>query len=117
MPDRHRLPNLRSFPQTRIATILTGLLFGLLTILALPVHAQGAPACAERGQILAFLDRNFEEKPTAVGVTADGQLLEVLSNPSGSWTLVLTEPGGISCMIFSGQGWRQKRLQSKDPLA
>ena len=117
MPDRPSLLNRRVRPPGRIAMLLTGLLFCLTASLAMPVQAQSPPACAERDRILAFLDRNFEEKPTAVGVTADGQLLEVLSNPSGSWTLVLTRPGGISCMISSGQGWRQKRLPPKDPLA
>ena len=99
-----------------LSAALAGLILLPVSLLVTPLHAQGPPTCAERQQLLTFLDRNFNEKPTAVGVTADGQLLEVLSNPSGSWTLVLTRPGGLSCMISSGQGWRQKRLPQKPPV-
>ena len=99
-----------------LAAASAGLALLLVFSFAMPLHAQTVPSCAERQQVLAFLDRNFNEKPTAVGVTADGQLLEVLSNPSGSWTLVVTKPGGLSCMISSGQGWRQKPPPGKPPV-
>ena len=122
MPDRNRLskPPKRLNASHRIIAagrvIAAGAVLALSWAAAMPIHAQAPPTCAERHQLLAFLQKNFEEKPTAVGVTADGQLLEVLSNPSGSWTLVVTRPGGLSCMVSSGQGWRQKPQQRKDPI-
>ena len=116
MLDRNRLSNRLSRVPSSLGMIAAGSVVAFVLAVATPLHAQSPPTCAKRHQLLAFLDKNFEEKPTAVGVTADGQLLEVLSNPSGSWTLVVTKPGGLSCMISSGQGWRQKPLLPKDPI-
>lgn len=42
----------------------------------------------------------------AVAVTSRGRLLEVLVSPSGSWSLVLTAPGGRSCLVAAGSDWQ-----------
>jgi hypothetical protein len=34
-----------------------------------------------------------------------GYLVEVFASSSGSWTIVLTQPGGTACLIASGNYW------------
>ena len=67
--------------------------------------AQGAQ-CGPREQVLGALSENYQERLVSRGVTSAGALLEVLAGPSGSWSIVLTVPGGQTCLVSSGEGWR-----------
>ncbi len=76
-----------------------------------PASAQGAPAaCGARDGLLSQLARKYGEVPVAIGVTggvAGGALVELLTDKDGlTWTLILTTPQGLSCLIASGEGWR-----------
>lgn len=87
--------------------------------LLLPMQAWGqGPQCAPREAILKSLSKNYQEAPVSMGVTSNGGLLEVLASASGSWTIIVTHPGGPTCMVASGQGWRKSPVQVKqDPAA
>ncbi|TQV83575.1 hypothetical protein [Denitrobaculum tricleocarpae] len=75
-------------------------------------------SCGEREAILETLKERYHEGRTAFGITADGRLLEVFSGPSGSWTLLMTRPGGQSCLMSSGEGWRHIiEEKPEDPVA
>ena len=40
------------------------------------------------------------------GLASNGKLVEVFSSDDGStWTIVLTAPGGVSCIIAAGKYW------------
>ena len=57
--------------------------------------------------MIAQLGETYREDPIAVGVTLSGGLLEVLSTVDGkTWTIILTSPQGISCIVQGGVGWR-----------
>ncbi|MGO1121210.1 hypothetical protein ACTL6U_21140 [Rhodovibrionaceae bacterium A322] len=72
-----------------------------------PAAAQQAPTCNLRDKVLAHLAGKYSEAPVAVGVTSSGALLEVLSTPDGqTWTVLLTRPDGVSCLLAAGEGWR-----------
>ena len=88
------------------------LVFALLAVGALPLgsepaSAQGGPAvCRARDGLLSQLESKYGEVPVAIGV-ADGQLIELLTAKDGiTWTIILTSPKGLSCLIASGEGWR-----------
>ena len=51
----------------------------------------------------------------AIGVT-NGRLVELLTAKDGlTWTIILTSPQGVSCLIASGDGWRPLTPVSTDP--
>ena len=57
--------------------------------------------------MLGVLEGRYQEQPVAVGITSGGGLLEVLSSPSGSsWTIIITSPRGMACVVSTGHGWR-----------
>ncbi|MDX1576616.1 MAG: hypothetical protein R3285_10510 [Kiloniellales bacterium] len=72
-----------------------------------PAAAQGVPtACAKRDALISQLANRYGEVPVAIGV-ANGRLVELLTAKDGiTWTIILTNPQGISCLIASGDGWR-----------
>ena len=98
------------------------LLVGLLT-LAWPTWAQTpapgiSPACHSRTDLTAMLNERYAELPSALGVQADGQLVEVFVSENGSsWTIVLTRPDGWSCIVAVGQHWESLPGAVTDPLA
>ncbi len=69
--------------------------------------AEPEALCAERDAVLSALAKEYGEAPVAIGVIGSGGLVEVLSSGvNGTWTIILTSPQGLSCLIVSGEGWR-----------
>ena len=79
----------------------------LATAILLPnqAAAQATLACAERADIAAFLDGHYSEKPSAIGQLDSKTIVEIFAAQSGSWTLMITDVTGRSCVILSGQNW------------
>ena len=68
-------------------------------------------ACDTRAWVLAHLAAKYHEAPVAVGLTTSGGLIEVLTTADGrTWTIIVTSPRGISCMVAAGEGWRTLNL-------
>lgn len=106
-----------SLENRRAATASAALLsfVGLLTVAGLPAAAQ-APQCGARDAVLERLSDKYGEQPVSIGVTATGSLLEILASPEGSWTIVVTVPGGPTCLVSSGDGWHNAPVQiAQDP--
>ena len=61
--------------------------------------------CLPRGQAHEILARRFQEFPVAAGLDNAGNLVELLRAPSGSWTLLVSRPGGPACAVAAGQAW------------
>jgi hypothetical protein len=91
-----------------------------LTLIAAPifVNTQSAAAgtiyCGPRPDVVALLASDFREQPSSVAVTGDGQLLEVLtSEEDATWSIVLTDRRGQSCIVATGEGWQDREV---DPV-
>ena len=75
--------------------------------LAAPVAGGQPILCGERAAMLERLKEKYDEKRTAFGLSSDGHLVEVFAAPSGTWTMLVTYPGGPTCLVTSGVGWQQ----------
>src|SRR5262245_43931526 len=87
----------------------------LTAMSAIPVAAAtGSPACASRPEFLKQLSDRFHEAPIALGVTNNGSLIEVLTSDDGStWTMMVSQPNGSSCLVAAGKGWEQLKRVAK----
>ncbi len=58
----------------------------------------------------------FGETPIGFGATLDGNMLEILVSPKGTWTALITSPAGLGCMVAVGQNWEQQAapIEGKD---
>ena len=78
---------------------------------ALPLGNASAAAmqgnnCGARNTVLDYLSTKYAEQPVAMGVAANGSLIEVLSSKKGStFTIIVTVPDGKTCMVAAGEGW------------
>lgn len=92
-----------------LALSVLALLAGVgVAFTALPLHAavsKGDMTCGSRHDLVADLDRNFDERLMFRGVTALGNLVEVFTSAEGSWTILVDHPGGFSCVLSAGFPW------------
>lgn len=73
--------------------------------------AQARQQCDERTKVLGHLANKYQEAPVAIGVTSAGGLVEVLSTGDGNtWTIIVSKPNGVSCLLAAGEGWRAIRF-------
>lgn len=67
--------------------------------------------CHAHAEIEAKLLSDFGERKVGYGVSGDGSLIEVYAGPNGTFSVVKTMPGRISCIVDFGESW-----QMLDPL-
>ena len=85
------------------------------------VSASTAPAqsqCGPREILLRQLAERYGEAPIAHGVMHNGRLLEVIADRHGrTWSIVVTSPQGLSCLVAAGEGWRAVEPEPEVPEA
>ncbi len=80
--------------------------------------ASAEPQCNTRDSVIKQLSDKYREAPVAVGVTHNGGLIEVLSTGEGkTWSIIITSPQGMSCLVAAGEGWRIIEQIAQDPEA
>ena len=82
--------------------ILIALILGSF-LLAPAALAQAV--CGQHAAVSENLKKSYSEAPVSMGLTPDGGVIEVYASAEGSWTMVVTQPSGISCLIAVGQNW------------
>lgn len=87
-----------------------------LGLSATPASADGGAMCAPRDQMLTKLGSQFSEAPVALGLASNGGVVEVLRAADGAtWTIIITMPTGLSCMMAAGQHWEGKTQVAYGP--
>lgn len=67
---------------------------------------QDSGRCLARSAALNRLKTNFRERPVGMGLANNGGVIELLRSPAtGSWSLILTMPDGITCIVAAGENW------------
>ena len=79
----------------------------LVTVIAADAQAQGRN-CAPRDVIVERLATGYGETRQSVGIAANNTLVEIFaSEESGSWTILVTQLTGVSCLVASGQSFQK----------
>ncbi len=69
-------------------------------------EAQGRPACAKRDLVVQRLEERFGETLRSMGLNQNEGLVEVFaSEATGTWTILMTMPDGVSCLLAAGRMW------------
>ncbi|MFW8595635.1 hypothetical protein [Cribrihabitans neustonicus] len=80
-------------------------LLSLLALSAGPAAAQGRK-CAPREKVVQRLAEKYGESRQSIGMGERGLVMETFASAeSGSWTITVTTPTGITCLVASGQSY------------
>lgn len=78
---------------------------GLMALAAGQLQAQGNN-CAPRQMVLDQLAQKYGEARRGIGLVQQGSVMEVFaSDETGTWTITVTLPNGMTCMVASGQSY------------
>lgn len=67
--------------------------------------AAGPGFCAERDQIAERLASAYSEQLLGAGMQSETSMFEVWASPEGTWTILLTRPDGVACVMATGTNW------------
>jgi len=84
-----------------VRAVLAALGIFVLTASSADAHA----LCGERNKVVANLEKTYSETPVSMGLESNGGVIEILASPSGSFTIILTWPNGVSCVMAAGENW------------
>lgn len=96
------------------SVLLAGLLVASAGAAFAPVPASAAQVCGDRAKMVAHLGKGYRELPAGIGLTAGGAVIELFTAETGSWTILMTMPGGRTCVTSIGEGW--ERTQGPKPV-
>jgi hypothetical protein len=69
-------------------------------------EAEGRKACAQRAKVIERLAEKYGETLQSMGLNQDSGVLEVYaSSDTGTWTILVTRPDGMACLLAAGQMW------------
>lgn len=75
-------------------------------LLAIAAPAGASSLCYPRETLTKILKRDYGESREAMGLVADHSVMEIWrSEGTGSWSVVVTNPDGKSCIIATGDAW------------
>jgi hypothetical protein len=100
---------MRRFVAVSMAALLGGVTFGSAGSAA-GDSANAVRICGERAALLEQFAMEHDEKPQALGLGADGGLIEVLVSPEGGWTMLVTYPQRPTCVFAMGEAWETIQL-------
>jgi hypothetical protein len=90
----------------KMGVMALGLAIGAVAMTAGTVQAQTARNCGERAAVVQRLADGYGETRQSIGIGANNSVVEVFaSTESGTWTITVTAPGGLTCLVASGQAF------------
>ena len=95
----------------RTNSVIAGLVLSVVASSGTAVAAQhNQTNCTDRSSALSHLSKTYQAQPVAMGLASSGSVVEVLTNEKGaSWSIIVTMPTGVTCLVASGEGWEALR--------
>ena len=92
-------PNLLSLGMLSMALILTT---------STATLGQSARNCGPRDLVVGRLAEGYGESRKSMGLGANNSVVEVFaSEETGTWTITVTSPNGMTCLVASGQAFEE----------
>jgi len=79
-----------------------------LALSASAASAQASNNCAPRPVVLERLADGYGETRQSIGIGGNNMVIEVFaSDETGTWTITVTRPNGMTCLVASGQAFER----------
>ena len=85
---------------------LTSVLIAAAALLAPSLSQAQGQNCGNRDLVVERLTTKYGESRQSIGMAPKGRVVEVFaSQETGTWTITVTMPNGITCLVASGQSF------------
>jgi hypothetical protein len=94
--------------------LMTTLVLAAVASVALPpAPARAQMVCGKRADIISQLSEKYGETRRSMGLAAGRGVVELYaSEETGSWTILMTSPQGIACMMAAGQAFEVEPVKA-----
>jgi hypothetical protein len=92
------------FTQTRSLSLAA--VFAAISLISTAGLAVAAPQCGDHDKIVDVLGHKYKETRRVMGVVNAKSVMEMFMSPQGTWTMVITDTSGISCITAAGEEWQ-----------
>ncbi len=89
-----------------IRLTLIAIVAALVTLGAAPASAQ--TICGDRTKMIGYLGQGYREARSGIGIASNGAVVELYTAKTGTWTMLVTRPGGPTCVMGSGENWERQ---------
>ena len=90
----------------------------VMAALGFGATAQAEAVCGNRADIVAELERRYGETRQSVGLQQGHGVVELwASERTGSWTIVVTNAHGLTCLMAAGEAFEAERGKPADTPA
>ena len=84
----------------------------------MPIPRPSAPlqqrGCLPHDAAVEKLQGQFDERVSARGLANEGRaMVELFRSDTGSWTLIMTDVRGRSCVMATGEAWQDETLKGE----
>ena len=91
-----------------LALAAASILSGAVTV---PTTATAMARCGDRDHVIASLSEQHAERHIASGFQSEAGLMEIwASDADSSWTILLTRPDGMTCVMAHGTHWLESTM-------
>lgn len=95
--------------------ISTAAIVGFAAMVGTSAVAQGS-SCANRELIVDRLQTKYGESRQSAGLNQNNGMVEVFaSTETGTWTILVTMPNGMSCLMAAGKAWQGMAAATDTP--
>ncbi len=98
------------------ACALAGAVAFAAASVGLPQSAKAAE-CGTHDKVIAFLGKKYKEQVAAMGLVSNKGFMQLFVADTGTWTVLLTTPEGISCIVAAGDSYEKAPIVNTDPNA
>jgi hypothetical protein len=71
--------------------------------------------CGPRDQVVKVLNAKYQESQRALGLINERAMMEVYISPAGTWTMVVTNEAGVTCVLAAGEAWDELPTKALGP--
>jgi len=96
--------------------LLIGAAIALAAFFVWSLPADSSMACGPHKKLTKALTGKYKEVRKGLGLVASRRVMEVFVSEKGTWTLVMTDLNGVSCIIAAGHSWEDSPPPSKPEI-
>src|SRR5688572_5647398 len=80
--------------------------FAAISLISNANPAAATPQCGDHDKIVEVLGNKFKEARRVMGVVNSKAVMEIFMSPQGTWTMLITDTSGLSCIAAAGEEWQ-----------